>query len=88
MELSLKERFSCPGRKSPSAASLFFPTTLGVFAPVLLLEAFLVFPHVRAAIHCISKMKQKFGGAWRGGVKQGSGGAQSFAAAMLHQAVA
>lgn len=57
------ERFSCPGRKSLSAASPFFPFTLFFFAPVLLLEAFLVSLHVEAAMHCTSKMKQNFGGA-------------------------
>ena len=64
-EPTSKERFGCPGRKPLSTASPFFSSALGVFAPVLLLEAFLVFPHLGAAMSCTSEMKPGFRGARR-----------------------
>lgn len=52
MESSSKERFSCLGRESLSIVPSFFSSSSGVFALVLLLEAFLVFPCIGAAMHC------------------------------------
>lgn len=75
MESSSKERFSCLGRKSLSVASSLFFSSLGVFAVVLLLEAFLVSPCIGAAMHWTKRNRSL--GEHREGVRQGSRGPQS-----------